>query len=63
MAFKEKGLYPVGNVEKFKAAGALFTDVKEINAKDIKRWLGKSKKIQWDYKNIVKRRGKLVRLK
>jgi hypothetical protein len=37
--------------------------VDQINAKDLKRWLGKSQKIQWDYKNIVKRKGLLERLK
>ena len=30
---------------------------------DLKRWLEKSIEIQWDYKNIVKRKGKLERLK
>lgn len=62
MSFKEKGLSRVGS-EKFKTAGVMFTDVKEIPLKEVKRWLGKSKKIQWDYKNIVKRRGVLIRLK
>ena len=62
MSFNEAGLSPVGNVEKFKTAGIFFTDVKEIKVTNLKRWLGKSKKIQWDYKNIVKRRGVLIRL-
>jgi hypothetical protein len=31
--------------------------------KKLKRWLEKSEQIQWDYKNIVKRKGKLERLK
>jgi len=35
----------------------------EIDTADIERWIGKSKEIQWDYKNIVKRNGKLERLK
>ncbi len=26
----------------------------EIDENDLKRWLEKSKEIQWDYKNIVK---------
>jgi len=58
--FEEKGLTPEGS---FKAAEARFTDAGEISLKDLKRWLNKSKKIQWDYQNIVKRRGKLERLK
>lgn len=46
----------------FKAAEARYTNSKEVNVKDLRRWLRKSKIIQWDYKNIVKRRGKLVKL-
>ena len=48
--------------KKFKDAGIFYNEVSEINTKDIKRWLKKSKDIQWDYKNIVKRKGKLIRL-
>ncbi|RJR13345.1 DUF1801 domain-containing protein [Candidatus Parcubacteria bacterium] len=61
VSFKEKELSRVGS-EKFKTAGVIFTNAEKISAKDIKRWLRKSKKIQWDYKNIVKRRGMLIRL-
>ena len=49
--------------QKFKDASVFFTTVEQINIKDLKRWLKKSKKIQWDYKNIVKRKGKLEKLK
>lgn len=59
-SFDEPGLAPEGS---FKAAEARYTSEKEISAKDLKRWLKKSAAIQWDYKNIVKRKGKLVRLK
>ncbi len=48
---------------KFKDASIAFTNVNEINEKDIIRWLQKSTEIQWDYKNIVKRKGVLERLK
>lgn len=58
-SFDEADLAPKGS---FKAAEARFTDAKEIPAKDLKRWLSKAAKIQWDYKNIVKRKGRLVRL-
>lgn len=51
------------NEGKFKAAEMRYTSVDEINEKDLKRWLKKSKTIQWDYKNIVKRKGELERLK
>jgi len=48
---------------KFKDASIFYNSVNEINNKDLKRWLKKSKEIQWDYKNIVKRKGVLERLK
>jgi hypothetical protein len=58
--FDEPGLNPEGS---FKAADVRYTDVKEIKSTHLKRWLKKAAKIQWDYKNIVKRKGKLERLK
>jgi hypothetical protein len=62
VSFEEEGLTP-GASGKFKDASVTYTSVDEINVKDLKRWLNKSKKIQWDYKNIVKKKGKLERLK
>lgn len=47
---------------KFKDASVLFTDSKQINLTSLKRWLKKSIEIQWDYKNIVKRKGKLEKI-
>jgi len=47
----------------FKAAQFRFTSVEQINKIDLQRWLEKSRQIQWDYKNIVKRKGILERLK
>ena len=47
----------------FKAAQFRFTSVEQINKIDLQRWLEKSRQIQWDYKNIVKRKGFLERLK
>lgn len=58
-SFDEPGLLPEGS---FKAAEARYTSAKQVSKKDLKRWLGKSKTIQWDYKNIVKRKGVLERL-
>jgi uncharacterized protein YdhG (YjbR/CyaY superfamily) len=49
--------------EKFKDASIFYNSIEEINATDLKRWIEKSEKVQWDYKNIVKRKGKLERLK
>ena len=58
--FKEKGLRNEGS---FKAAEARYTSVDEVNLDDLATWLEKSKTIQWDYKNIVKRKGVLKRLR
>ena len=49
--------------KKFKDASIFYNNLSEIKAKDLKRWLKKSREIQWDYKNIVKKRGQLDRLK
>lgn len=48
---------------KFKDASIILTNSNQINKENIIRWIQKSKLIQWDYKNIVKRKGSLVRLK
>lgn len=58
-SFKEKGLEVEGS---FKAAEKRYTDVTQVKKSDLKRWLKDANAIQWDYKNIVKRKGKLVRL-
>ena len=50
-------------VKKFKDASIFYNNLSEIKAKYLKRWLKKSSEIQWDYKNIVKKRGQLDRLK
>ncbi len=49
--------------EKFKDASIYFNSVTEIDTSKLKRWLQKSRAIQWDYKNIVKRKGCLERLR
>lgn len=59
-SFDEPGLQKEGS---FKAAEARYTHIEQVNTDDLKRWLEKSALIQWDYKNIVKRRGVLERLK
>lgn len=58
-SFDEPNLPPEAG---FKTAGARYTAANQIVAKDLKRWLAKSIEIQWDYKNIVQRKGKLLRL-
>jgi hypothetical protein len=59
-SFKDDALKKEGS---FKAAGIRYTAPDQINRKDLKRWLAKARTIQWDYKNIVRRKGKLERLK
>ena len=59
-SFDEPGLTKEGS---FKAAEVRYTSVSQIDIASLKRWLKKSESIQWDYKNIVKRKGNLVRLK
>jgi hypothetical protein len=53
----------LANEGSFQAAEARYTNVDQVDVKALKRWLKKSREIQWDYKNIVKRKGKLERLK
>lgn len=59
--FEEEHLNIAGG--KFKDASVFYNSVADINSNDLHRWLDKAEKIQWDYKNIVKRKGKLVKLK
>lgn len=60
-SFNEEKLNVEG--EKFQDASIFYNGVNEIDNDDLKRWLEKSREIQWDYKNIVKRKGVLERLK
>lgn len=50
------------NTGKFRDAAITYTAVEQINLDDLARWIEKSKVVQWDYKNIMKRKGVLVRL-
>ena len=59
--FEEKELRP--GTGKFKDASRIYSSAAEVSEKDLKRWLKKSRQIQWDYKNIYKTKGKLERLK
>jgi hypothetical protein len=58
--FASPGLTPEG---KFKAAEARFASVREIDRAALRGWLAECREVQWDYKNIVRRKGKLERLK
>lgn len=58
--FEEPGLNVVG--KKFKDASVFYNDPAEIKKTVLQRWLKKAREIQWDYKNIVRRKGQLQRL-
>jgi len=59
-SFDEEKLINEGS---FKAAEFRYTSAGQIIPEDVNRWLDKAKDIQWDYKNLVKRKGVLIRLK
>ena len=59
--FEEEKLRP--GTGKFKDASITYTSANQIHVKDLKRWLKKAESIQWDYKNVMKRKGVLERLK
>lgn len=59
-SFETAGLTKEG---KFKAAEVRFTSEDQIDEALLVAWLGESRQVQWDYKNIVKRKGVLERLK
>ncbi|MBK8250755.1 MAG: DUF1801 domain-containing protein [Gemmatimonadetes bacterium] len=58
--FGEPALNVVG--KKFKDASIFFTEASQVNRSAVRRWLKAARRIQWDYKNIVRRKGKLERL-
>ena len=58
-SFDEPELVPSGT---FKMSEAHYTAIDQIDIPAVERWLGKARDIQWDYKNIVKRKGELLRL-
>lgn len=59
-SFREEGLKKEGS---FKAAEARFTDVAQVDTEKLALWLKESREIQWGYKNLVRRKGQLLRLK
>lgn len=61
VGFQEEKL--LSGTGKFKDASITYTHVDQINTVDLERWLKKSRDIQWNYKNIVKKKGTLERLK
>ena len=59
-SFDEPGLKPEGT---FKAAEARYAFADEVDVEALARWLARARDVQWDYRNIVKRKGRLERLK
>ena len=58
--FGEKKLGVIG--KKFKDASIFYASASEVDTKALAQWLKKAVKIQWDYKNIMKRKGKLEKI-
>jgi hypothetical protein len=58
-SFKAKGLTKEGT---FKAAEARYTAADDVDAAQLRRWLSEARTVQWDYKNLVRRKGRLERL-
>ena len=58
-SFVECGLNPEGS---FKAAEKYYTGLADIKVTALRGWLKQAKHIQWDYKNIVKMKGKLSKI-
>ncbi len=59
--FEEPQLNIVG--KKFKDASVFFNQTAEIEKEALRRWLKKAQEIQWDYKNLIRQKGRLERLK
>jgi len=59
-SFGEQDLKAEGS---FKAAEAHYGAADQVDELSLRRWLGKARDIQWDYKNIVRNKGQLTRLK
>jgi len=58
-SFGEEQLTAEGS---FKAAGKRYVTLEEVNTLVLHTWLEKAQKIQWDYKNIVKKKGILEQI-
>jgi hypothetical protein len=59
-SFKERGLKKEGS---FKAAEARYSSADEVDTDKLGRWLAEARHVQWDYKNLIRRKGRLERLK
>ena len=59
-SFAEEGLQKEGT---FKAAEARYTEAAQVDTEKLRRWLAEARDVQWDYKNLARRKGRLERLK
>ena len=59
-SFEEKELKEEGT---FKAAEARYTAVDQVDTEKLQRWLAKARDIQWDYRNLIRRKGRLERVR
>jgi hypothetical protein len=59
-SFEEEGLAPEGT---FRAAETRYTSAADVDPEALARWLARAREIQWDYRNLVKRKGRLERLR
>jgi hypothetical protein len=60
-SFDEELLEP--GTGKFKDASIVYEAADDVKVTHLRRWLRKAREIQWDYKNVVRRKGVLVRLR
>jgi hypothetical protein len=59
-SFEEAGLTKEGS---FKAAEVRYTAADQVDTGKLQRWLAEARETQWDYKNLILRKGRLQRLK
>ena len=48
---------------KFRDASVSYREAGEVDVAALRRWLGKARDIQWDYRNLARRKGRLERLR
>ena len=53
----------LGEEGSFMAAEKCYRQVSDVDLESLRRWAGKARDIQWDYQNLIKRKGALVRIK
>jgi hypothetical protein len=58
-SFAAPGLHPEGS---FKAAEARYATVDQIDIPALTHWLAEARQVQWDYRNIVRNKGRLDRI-